>query len=58
MNPIIITGFLMMTLISFAIIMFIMRPTQDEKSMRKRLKVMRTSLAFILAPRLSRIKKT
>jgi tight adherence protein B len=37
MNPIIITGFLMMTLISFAIIMFIMRPTQDEKSMRKRL---------------------
>ena len=37
MNPIIITGFLMMTLISFGIIMFIMRPTQEEKMMRKRL---------------------
>jgi tight adherence protein B len=37
MNPIVIISFLMMTLISFGIIMFIMRPTQDEKSMQKRL---------------------
>jgi len=37
MNPILITGFFVMTLLSFGIIMFILRPTQDEKVLSKRL---------------------
>jgi tight adherence protein B len=49
MNPLIITGFLVMTLISFAIIMFIMRPTQDEKDMRKRLTTLSDKNASLAA---------
>jgi tight adherence protein B len=37
MNPLIITAFLITTLISFLIIIVILRPTKDEKSMSKRL---------------------
>ena len=37
MNPIIIIGFFVMTLISFGVVIFIMRPTQEEKMTRKRL---------------------
>jgi tight adherence protein B len=37
MNPLIITAFVITTLISFVIIIFILRPTKDEKSMSKRL---------------------
>jgi len=47
MNPLIITGFLTMTLLSFGIIMFIMRPTQDEKSMKKRLTILSDTNAAI-----------
>ena len=47
MNPMIITGFLVMTLISFGIMMIIMRPTQDEKSMYKRLTTLSDKNAII-----------
>jgi tight adherence protein B len=49
MNPLIISGFLMMTLISFGIIMFVMRPSQDEKAMKKRLTVLSDKNASIAA---------
>ena len=47
MNPLLITGFFVMTLISFAIITLVMRPSQDEKSMRKRLTMLSDKNAII-----------
>jgi tight adherence protein B len=49
MSPLIITGFFMMTLISFGIMMFILRPTQDEKSMRKRLTTLSDKNASLMS---------
>jgi len=47
MNPLLIIGFFVMTLVSFGIMMIIMRPSQDEKSMHRRLNMLSDTNAII-----------
>jgi len=47
MNPLLIIVFFTMTLVSFGIIMIVMRPSQDEKSMSKRLTTLSDTSAVI-----------
>jgi tight adherence protein B len=49
MNPMLIPVFLVMTLVSFGILMFVLRPTDDEKSMRKRLTMLSDKNAIMTA---------